>query len=165
MTEGTRTILIGSHSIIHSILVLRAWKILYGSYPKFWQLVCIFIHDIGYAGTNYHTNKTNEGHAELGARIARKLFGEKGFNFIAGHSRSTAEKFGIPLSDLEPPDDYSWIIAPRWWLRSNRKIDKYAMDGEVWQKLVTKNWEENGMFNRGPSYKLYLDNITLFNQK
>lgn len=35
MTEGTRTILFGAHSIIHSILVIQSWKILYGKYPKF----------------------------------------------------------------------------------------------------------------------------------
>lgn len=133
------------------------WKI-----SKVWQLICILIHDIGYFGTNYHTDKTNEGHAELGARIACRLFGEKGFNLVAGHSRSTANKFNLPLSDLEPPDDYSWIIAPKWWLRSNKKIDKYALDGEIWQQLVIKNWEENGMFKRGPSYELYLNNIQLF---
>lgn len=165
MTEGTRTLLVGSHSIIHSFLVVKAWKIIYGNYPKFWQLICIFIHDIGYWGTNYHTDKSNNGHAELGARIARRLFGKKGFELVAGHSRSTAMKFNIPLSDLEAPDDYSWIIAPTWWLRLLKRLDHTSIDGLIWRDLVIKNWEENGMFNRGPAYDLYLKNIQRFNDK
>jgi len=155
MKEGTKTVLFGAHSIFHSIFVIQAWKLIYGTYPKFWQFVCIFLHDIGYFGTNFLTEQTNEGHAELGARIASRLFGKKGFDLIAGHSRSTATKFKIPLSELEAPDDYSWIIAPKWFLKFNRKIDGYQMDGETWRGIVIKNWEDHGMFNRGPSYELY----------
>ena len=158
MKEGTRTILFGAHSIIHSVLVIQAWKLIYGKYPKWWQLVCILIHDIGYFGTNFLTEKTNVGHAELGARIARRIFGQKGFDFIVGHSRSSSEKFGLPLSDLEAPDDYSWVIAPKWWLRTNQKVDRFCMDGEEWQRIVISNWEEHGMFNRGSSFDLYKNN-------
>jgi len=113
MTEGTRSIVHGCHSVIHSVLVLRSWKILYGSWPALWQVVCIFLHDIGHFGLNY-LSKDDEKlqHWVLGARIGGWLFGVKGFDLIAGHT----EKSGFPLSDLKKPDKFSWIIAPSWWL-------------------------------------------------
>lgn len=117
MKEGTITVLFGNHSIIHSIYVIKAWKLLYGTYPKFWQIICIFIHDIGYFGMNYLSGECNNGHAELGSKLAKILFGQKGFNLVAGHTRSTAKKYDLPLSELEAPDDYSWIISPDWFLK------------------------------------------------
>jgi predicted HD phosphohydrolase len=53
MTQGTISILFGCHSVIHSYYVLRAWKILYKTYPEPWQAICIFLHDIGHYGLNY----------------------------------------------------------------------------------------------------------------
>lgn len=71
MTQGTVSILFGCHSPIHSVLVLMSWKKLYRHWPRWWQIVCIFLHDIGHWGLDYldDVNQKNK-HWELGARIA-----------------------------------------------------------------------------------------------
>lgn len=129
---------------------------LYGTYPKWWQLICILLHDVGYIGMDYYKNKSIVGHAELGAKIAKFLFGQKGFDLVAGHTRSTAEKFGISLSELEPPDDFSWVIVPRWFLIFITWVDPSKIPSLTWQRLVEMNWCSNGMYNRGSSFDMYL---------
>jgi hypothetical protein len=118
--QGTISALIGIHSPMHSVLVIRSWKKLYGKWPKPWQIVCIFLHDIGHLGKNYldDVDEKRE-HWELGANIAHKLFGGKGFLFIAGHDSYS----GFPKSDLYKADKYSWYIAPYWFLWLNNVIE------------------------------------------
>ena len=93
MAEGTKSVLFGAHSVIHSIVVMLAWKKLYGVWPSWKTCICILIHDIGYWGKNYITDKNNDGHAELGAKIAGKLFGPPYFYLVLGHSRAAIKKF------------------------------------------------------------------------
>lgn len=143
MKEGTKSILFGSHSVIHSILVIIAWKKIYRTIPSFKEIVCIFLHDIGYFGTNHLSNKTNLGHAELGAKVAHWLFDKKGTKYrdlILGHSLTACKKYNIEPSLLERPDEYSFIIAPMWWMKLNHKIEKFDIPAEVWKKEVTKNF-------------------------
>lgn len=153
MTEGTKSVLIGAHDIFHSLWVMLAWKKLYGRYPRFWEIVCILLHDIGYWGKNYLTTYTNAGHAELGAKIAEKLFGTKGYLLVLGHSRSAAKKHGIDLSRLEPPDDYSWLIAPKWWMWKNYRIEKFLTNPDEWVEAVQNNWKNE---ERIGGFNLYL---------
>lgn len=113
MKQGTVSVLIGIHSPMHSLLVLRSWHILYHKWPEPWQVVCIFIHDIGHWGKDYLDNLDEKRlHWYLGARIAYKLFGDKGYKFVAGHDAYS----GIPRSELYKPDKYSMYIAPTWLL-------------------------------------------------
>lgn len=155
MSEGTKSWLFGCHSIMHSWYVIKAWKHLYGKWPEFWQIVCILIHDIGYCGKEYLTEKSNAGHAELGAHIAGVLFGAKGWLLVAGHSRSSAVKWNMPLSELEAPDDYSWILAPMWWLKTNYYVEpNLGCTAEEWQAAVKLNWEKHGQHGRGPSFMI-----------
>jgi hypothetical protein len=133
-------------------MVIKAWKILYKEYPCFWQIVCIIIHDIGYCGKDYLTNKSNNNHAELGALIGYFLFGDKAWIFLIGHSRSACTKFKVSMSSLEPPDDYSWMIAPAWWLKWNTKVEP-QLHGEEWREAVKKNWE-NGLEGRRAGFEV-----------
>ena len=102
---------------------------------------------------DYLTAKTNHGHAELGAKLAGKVFGKKASDFILGHSRSSAEKFGLPLSQLEAPDDYSWILAPTWWLKAVVVVEP-QLHAEAWREAVKKNWAVNGLHGRAASFEL-----------
>ena len=116
MKQGTVSVLFGCHSQIHSMFVVLAWIKLYHRLPNWWQLSCILIHDIGHWGKNYLDDiEVKQQHWILGATIARKLFGEKGWLFVAGHDRYS----GYPESELLKPDKYSWIIAPRLWIVTN----------------------------------------------
>lgn len=116
MKQGTISVLFGCHSIFHSFLVLIAWWKLYGKRPKTWQVVCVFLHDVGHIGLDYLDDfEGKKRHWELGAKLGKWLFGKKAFDFLAGHCRYS----GQPQSDLYRPDKYSWHIAPRWWLFLN----------------------------------------------
>lgn len=88
MTEGTISVLFGCHSVIHSLCVLRAWRYLYRRWPWGWQIVCIFLHDVGHWGRDYLSNpEEKEDHWYLGAKIARWLFGMKGWQLVKGHTK------------------------------------------------------------------------------
>lgn len=142
MTEGTKTVLFGSHNVLmHSLFIIIAWVLLYKKVPKFWQLVCIFIHDIGYFGMNHLTADTNENHTELGAKIGYRLFGFKAWLFIVGHSRKDAEKYGVPLSELEAPDDYVWVIMPLWLISLLQYLEGSKINAYLWKQAVIENWK------------------------
>jgi len=141
--EGTKSVLFGAHSIMHSLVVIISWKKLYHEWPSWKVVVCIFLHDIGYWGKNYISEKSNEGHAELGCRVAHRLFGPEYGHLVLGHSSSACKKFGIPKSLLEAPDDYSWIIAPLWWMHWNAWIENFSVGPEQWKKAVKDNFYKN----------------------
>jgi len=118
--QGLVSILIGCHSVIHSILVLKSWIILYKKWPKPWQIICIFLHDIGHIGLNYLDNiESKNKHWILGANIASYLFGLDGYLLIAGHNTHS----GYSISELYKADKYSWYIAPYWWLYWNNIVE------------------------------------------
>lgn len=119
ISQGTVSVLVGCHSPVHAIFVIKAWKEVHGRWPKPWEIGCILLHDIGHIGLNYIDNQEEKDkHWFLGAKIAHKLFGDKGYYLVAGHtSASSAGK-----SDLYLPDKHSWAMAPRWWI--------------IWQSIV-----------------------------
>lgn len=153
MTEGTKSILLGCHSILHSFWIWVAWRKIYGKYPNWWQTLCILLHDVGYAGKNYLTEKNNDGHELAGAKIALRLLAPidiviaaKAYLTIIGHRSNNHIR-----SKLEMPDDYSWIIAPMWWLRWNHRIEKFKInDPAVWKHAVMEK------FNKGEKYSSFL---------
>jgi hypothetical protein len=122
ISEGTISYLLGCHSFFfHPIFVIIAWYKIYRKMPKSWQVICIFLHDIGHIGKNYLTNyEEKKLHWILGAKIAGRLFGEKGYKFVAGHVTGR----GVYRSMMYLPDKYSWLCAPNWWLESNRLFER-----------------------------------------
>jgi len=156
--QGTISVLAGCHSVIHSLLVMVAWVRLYHSFPRPWQLGCIFLHDIGHLGKNYldDVDAKNE-HWRLGARIAGVLFGKKGWDLCAGHDAHS----GAPESLLYKPDKYSWYIAPRWWLLSNCMVEPKIAMGYSPREAVdrfkgrVKENIESGAYR--PTHDLYLE--------
>lgn len=116
VSQGTMSVLFGCHSIVHCLIVIVAWKRWYGSWPNWWQTISILVHDIGHWGKDYLDNyEEKKRHAELGARVASFLFGQKGYNLVAGHNAYD----GQGRSRLYSPDKYSWVIAPVWWMITN----------------------------------------------
>jgi len=159
--QGTISWFIGCHSPIHSILVVISWRKLYGSWPKFWQLVCIFLHDIGHIGLDYLDNyEEKKVHFLLGALIAKHLYGEKGYDLLSGHCSHS----GYPLSQLYKADKYSWYIAPTWFLYWNNIVEpKLAvncdsnMDAIRKFRSVVKSSIESGSYTS--THKFYLDRV------
>ncbi len=135
MKQGTVSVLFGCHSPMHSIVVIFAWKKLYGSFPKWWQIVCIFLHDIGHWGLDYLDDyEQKKTHWVLGARVAGRLFGMKGRGFNAGHCTHS----NWTRSDLYKADKYSWHIAPKWWLISNCFFEPKLQMGYSKREAVKK---------------------------
>jgi len=155
ISEGTISYLIGCHQfLIHPLCVLAAWIKEYRQWPAPWELVCIFIHDIGHIGLDYLSDSRQKTyHWVLGAEIALRLFGAKGFLLVAGHSAQS----GYPRSKLYIPDKKSWLVAPDWWLDSNRLFEDFQSDhsgAKEWKKLVAKSMRED--FPNG-LHRVYLD--------
>lgn len=124
LSQGTVSFLFGCHSLGHSLLVLRAWRQLYGCWPQRWQIVCIFLHDIGHLGRDYLDDpQEKEKHWKLGAEIAECLYGQRGWDLLAGHSGSS----GAPKSLLYKADKLSWTLAPTWWLWWNNVVEPKLM--------------------------------------
>ena len=125
ISQGTVSILCGCHSIVHSILVAKAWTRLYGL-PKLWQLACIFLHDIGHLGLDYLDDyEQKKIHWFLGAAVAGILFGIKGHALVASHCTHS----GLHRSKLYYADKLSWHLAPRWWLWLNTVFEPKLMVG------------------------------------
>lgn len=158
MKQGTVSIICGCHSPFHSFQVIRAWRQLYGVWPKPWEIICICLHDIGHIGLQYLDDfEQKKNHWKLGAEIAKRLFGYDGFALCAGHCSHS----GFPKSRLYKADKYSWHIAPRWWLWLNTFAEpKLRMGYSRWGavnafKSQVANSIENGHFKSTHSF--YLD--------
>jgi len=152
MTEGTKSVLFGCHSIIHSWYVIRAWKICNGEWPKLWQMICILFHDIGLIGKNYLTNKKEkEDHWFLGACICGILFGHKGFDFVASHTKN-------PFVPMDPKfkaaDRYSWVIANVTWLYTNKWVEKWVTEPKKWKKICLENMQRMDV----TTHEVFLEN-------
>lgn len=158
MKQGTVSILFGCHSLFHSYLVLLSWIKLYKKFPHFYELVCIFLHDIGHYNLNYLDSVEEKNkHWKLGAKIAKFLFSNKGFNLIASHDANS----GYSKSKLYYSDKYSWYLAPKIWLFSNCIFEPKISMGYTYQQAVKLFKErvkiniESGEFS--PTHNFYLD--------
>jgi len=151
MKEGTKSVLFGCHSFIHSFYVLKAWTILHKEWPNWWQIICIMIHDIGYLGKNYLSNKEEyKMHWFLGARLAGELFGKKGFDFVASHTKNP----WVPLDPkFKAADRFSWVIASDYWLNWNKWVEKYITPAKEWKKICLEGMKDLTKAN----YELYLE--------
>ena len=126
MRQGTMSVLLGCHSIVHSYYVVKAWKVLYRKYPCFWELVCILLHDVGHGGLDYLDDfELKKKHWLKGSYKALSLFGMKGYLMVAGH----CEYSGEPRSNLYKADKLSWKLAPRWWLVFNSIVEPKLKTG------------------------------------
>lgn len=120
MKQGTISVLFGCHSVLHSICVARAWRKLYGRLPAPWEAVCILLHDVGHWGKDYLDDvEQKKQHWILGARIAGRLFGPKGYELVAGHCTYS----GVPASPMLKADKYSYLVTPRWYLITNLVVE------------------------------------------
>ncbi len=142
MTEGTRSLLLGSHHwLFHPLAIIRAWRAVYGKWPAPWQLVCIFLHDVGLIGMQYLSGPKT-GHWKRGAMIAQILCGEKGFLLCAGHSRTSRYK----ESRLFLVDKLNTLYRPRWELEIVHRVEgfgtKYGWSIDRWLASVRQRATE-----------------------
>lgn len=157
MTEGTKSYLFGCHHFFfHPLWVLMAWRLEDRLWPKWWEIICIFLHDIGICGREYLSDNTaKDGHWTLGAwwsyKIVRKLsrnpwLGYAAAWMCAGHcpeESSFLPYLQIQKSKLFHADKRSWLVAPMWWLQWNHWAEGFEKHGIVspheWREMVRKN--------------------------
>lgn len=108
MKTGLKSILFGVHQFIyHPLTVLFAWIKLYGI-PDYKELICIFIHDLGYYNCDNMDDEKGQNHPLFAGKIARKLFkDDKYFYLCVGHSRHFAKNYNIEVSKLFYADKLS----------------------------------------------------------
>lgn len=115
MKIGTKSLIFGVHQFLwHPFTVYRAWKWLYGP-PSWRETVCIFVHDWGYWGEADMDGPSGKFHPELGARIARTLFGSFEHDLVLLHSRSLSSILGQPASKLCWADKLSIAFDPAFF--------------------------------------------------
>lgn len=164
MTEGTKSYLIGCHQfLLHPIWVLLAWRLEYKSWPKWWEIICIFLHDIGICGKQYLSDDyAKKGHWYWGGHYAGRIvyrfkrqwhLGWVARRFCWGHSSES----GFPKSKLWKADKRSWLVAPMWWLWLNYYIEWHGKGIGVtrppkWRKLVYENLKKENPIG---SHRLY----------
>lgn len=177
MKEGTKSVLFGCHNpVMHGLAVLRAWKQEYGSRPEWWQVIGIFLHDIGVWGRQYLSDdEAKKGHWILGAWntlylvlwVGQTIFRESykdanrratyAWLFVAGHC---PKESGWPESKLARPDKRSWLVAPMWWLWLNYYIEWHGKGIGVtpppeWRRLVAENLKRKKPLG---NHELYIKN-------
>lgn len=149
MTVGTKSLLIGAHWPPHMLMVVLAWKWLYGTWPSLKEMAAIAIHDIGYVGCKDMDGEQGNDHPELGAKIADHFLGVKYGDLIRGHSKGYARSKGYELSKLYGPDKLSHAFEPLWLypirtrLTSELRQYRYTNHGVVRQDDPTvsdKEW-------------------------
>jgi len=91
---------------------------LFGS-PSWKELICIFIHDLGYWNCYDIDGIDGSKHPELGAKIARVLLGPEYAELCLYHSRSYARATGAQPSKLCYADKLSIAYEP-WWFYLSR---------------------------------------------
>ena len=147
MTEGTISYLFGCHQFFfHPLWVLFAWRLEYKSWPKLWQIICIFLHDVGICGRQYISDdEAKPGHWILGAVLAKQLFtrigrcdlAEKAWFFIGGHCPSES---CLNKSKLFLPDKRSYLVEPMWMKWVNYYIEDFEISNPVdWTERVREN--------------------------
>lgn len=118
MKMGTKSVLFGIHQfVLHPIIVVCAWWILYRQWPRLHEWAAIVTHDIGYWGCPNMDGAEGEQHPERVAAWWRRHFGAFGECVaveVLGHSRFHAAKNGLPLSRLFKPDKLATALYPRW---------------------------------------------------
>ena len=135
MKQGTVSYLFGCHSIVHSFYVWKAWRHLYKKSPAAWETVCILIHDSGHIGKQYLDDyEQKKLHWELGARIAKRLFGQRGYDLTAGH----CEYSGLERSRLYFADKYAWKYEPYWWAWWNAVVEPKLKMGYTLREAYTR---------------------------
>lgn len=160
MNVGTKSILFGVHQFLwHPLTVARAWRYLYGRWPRAWEWVCIFCHDLGYWGKPNMDGEEGRTHPVRGARLAQKIVGWKwpqlssaAFDVTIAHSSYYAEIHGLRTSKLYLADKVSILFDPGWLYllraRATGEIREYVQNspyraGHGWnldERESEQNW-------------------------
>jgi hypothetical protein len=97
---------------MHPVLVLIAWRKLYRTWPTFWEMVAIVIHDWGYFGKPNMDGPEGESHPIWAYRWLLKRDRYEEANQCLFHSRFFAKKEGRIPSELCFADKLANALVP-----------------------------------------------------
>jgi len=165
MTEGTKSYLIGCHQfLIHPLWVLIAWRLVNKGWPRWWELICIFLHDIGICGRNYLSDdNAKNGHWKRGAKwslliidyldhIPYSVRGLQAYRLCAGHTMES----DFPSSRLLRADKMARVVMPTWmmWLEYWFEIKKTGgLSPPKWKKELRGKLALNEPFHAHELYQ------------
>jgi len=172
MTEGTRSLFFGCHQfLLHPLWVIIAWRLEYKTFPKWWEIICIFLHDIGICQRQYLSDdRAKVGHWRLGSDLSGEIVGRltnwrgemwyKAVCLCAGHC---PEESTFSESKLSRADKRSWLVAPMWWLWWNWWVEWHGKGFGTtlysatagWKKVVAENLRSESPVG---GHELYLRN-------
>lgn len=172
--RGTLSLLFGVHQFLwHPFTVLCAWIALYHSFPSWKELVCIVIHDWGYAGKPNMDGPEGESHPEFAATLAARFLGKEYGELCLDHSRHYARKTGRDPSRLCWADKYSirfdppLLYLPRAYLSGELKeyMALAIQTGHLKQTDSCLTWYRNiGSYFLRMGKQQNTDGIPYFNQ-
>lgn len=147
MRIGTRSLIFGLHSFfVHPILMLAIFKKVVGRRADFVEIVCILIHDIGYFGKPNMDGVEGNLHPYAGAKLARFLFGDRGWRLCVGHNDEVREVEGLPRSVIYAVDKYFYVVIPVWLQKAlgimsgEYKEISLREEGGVWNPAAFKQF-------------------------
>ncbi len=174
MKQGTKSILFGCHQFIwHPLFVIIGWTLYHNRFPKFWELICIIVHDWGIWGINYLDDPKNKlDHPRFGANIAEKYLGKKAWQLIGGHSLEFINSFNkflastsplacedktlpwLKISDLFYADKYSWLLIPNFILSWQYYIEKFRLSEN---NKIVRDMAITCLHNKKDMHKEFID--------
>lgn len=165
MTVGTKSVLFGVHQFAwHPFTVACAWISLYGKFPKWWEAVAIFCHDLGYLRCPNMDGPEGVRHPVFGADLTFSVvhtlrrawlafrhpfmgvaeedddafwFAERARRLALGHSRFFAKQAGISVSKLFAADKASIFFDPAWFY-----LLRARLSGEIWEYIANSGWPD-----------------------
>lgn len=163
MKTGLKSLLFGVHQIIyHPLTVLFAWIELYHKFPNYKELICIFIHDLGYYNCEKMDDENGQNHPQFAGNLIYKyMFKDANkdlyyMRLCLGHSRHYAKKLNIPISKLYKADKLSmkYDFTPFYFIRAklSGELNEYIYEhpfnpyGSI-ENISEYQWCKNARLN------------------
>lgn len=153
ISVGTKSLLFGVHAFwYHPIAVTLAWRKCYNRWPRWYEWIAIFSHDLAYWGKGNMDGPEGRKHPEGGAKIAEWIvyriakvlgYGEWSAQLAHEvkelslyHSTHYATLAGRSVSKLYLPDKVSILYDPCWWYllraRASGEVYEYIQNAPEW---------------------------------
>lgn len=117
MKVGTKSVLFGIHHWWwHFYYCVRAWRWLYGRWPRLSEGVAIFLHDFGYIGCPNMDGREGSNHPMRISRLVHILAGQLAGDLVLKHSHSLCMRWDWTPSMLCWADK----LATALWLEERR---------------------------------------------
>lgn len=140
MKLGTKSLLFGLHQfILHPLVMVVAFRRIFGRMPDTAELFSIIVHDWGYFGKDGIDINGGELHPYLGAKISRFLFGERGWNLCIGHNDGARQDEGLKRSVIFAADKYYYVLLPTLIHRTLA-----TLSGEYKELELGDGWDPEG---------------------